>query len=70
MESNANLAYPTYRVVFIDGASAQHDADYWFGIWVAFLVVLVLVGPFVGVVMGLACRDKDQASDMEPLSMQ
>ena len=62
-EQSANFAYPAYAVVFIDGNKARSDSDYWFGIWVAFLVIFCIAFPFVVYVMVKACKDSDSGAD-------
>ena len=32
---------------------------YWFRIWIPFLVLIIVLAPFVIIVMAIACRDTD-----------
>jgi hypothetical protein len=54
---NVNLAYPTYGPVFVFPASAQSDASYWLGIWIAFLLLFVLAAPVVVYGMVVNCKE-------------
>ena len=55
--NNANLAYPTYAPVFVLPASAQADAAYWLGIWIAFLLLFVIAVPVVVYGMVVNCKE-------------
>jgi hypothetical protein len=55
--NNVNLAYPSYSLVFVFPASAQSDAAYWLGLWIAFLLVFVLAAPVVLYGMIINCKD-------------